>query len=258
MRVLITGASSYIGREISHYLKNEGYEVVLLSRRGFVNWNLGEPIPNHAPTDILIHVAFDRKRTLSQNINDVKVIFSQFSGRSILLSSFSAHSKALSVYGRSKYGQERLFLERGDVVLKLGVVTGEGAEGIFMLLRKLVKNSKILPMPRKGEAKLRITPVESIVREVGHQISDFQPGIYNLTEPKIFSMKRLLESIASSMSLSRIFLPTNTSLLDKILTGIFRNRNKPSPFDSYLSILRDIDEVETSRLRIPLSLRGPE
>jgi nucleoside-diphosphate-sugar epimerase len=258
MRVLITGASSYIGRKISFFLTNEGHEVVLLSRRGFVDWNLSEPIPNPRPTDTLVHVAFDRKRTLPQNINDLETIFYQFSGRSILLSSFSAHAKALSVYGRSKYAQERQFLERGGVVLKLGIVTGEGAEGIFMLLRKLVKNFRILPMPRRGLAKLRITTINSIVQEIGHQISDFQPGIYNLSETKVLSLKTFLEQIASSMGLKRIFLPINTSLLDHILIGIFRNRNKPSLFDSYLSILRDIEENEVSQLRMPLSRRAQD
>lgn len=69
MRILMTGSSGLIGKELSAYLRTEGHEVIGLSRQSHnqtntVQWDLTQPKPTYAealldgrPLDAVIHLA---------------------------------------------------------------------------------------------------------------------------------------------------------------------------------------------------------
>lgn len=64
MRLLLTGASGYLGRFIAANARAAGDHVTALGRRdpgvgGFIPFNLGKPPPTLPPADALVHAAFD-------------------------------------------------------------------------------------------------------------------------------------------------------------------------------------------------------
>jgi nucleoside-diphosphate-sugar epimerase len=251
MKVILTGSSSFIGRRLLAKLESCGHVVISIGRNETVRWKLGEDIPTFEDASVLIHLAYDRSRNLSDSIHDSELIINSFSGKIIYLSSMSAHSKAKSSYGRRKYAEECLFMSAGASVLKAGLVIGPDAEGVFGKLRLLVERLPIIPVLMRGRPLFYISQIENLLNEINHVLISSKSGIIRASSKAPLSLKEIIKQIASGLGDSKrlILLPKYPIHFVFVLLRIFSSR--PHLIDSYFSITEEISAQEVENLLPP-------
>jgi nucleoside-diphosphate-sugar epimerase len=151
----VTGARGYVGRIVSRALAAAGFDVIGLVRRPAAGsddrlYDLrGDPDANLLDgVDTLIHCAYDFSVTSEADIWAVNVVGTRrlleavaASGvrRSILVSSMSAYPGTDQLYGRAKLDTERIALDLGMAVVRLGLVYGPGWGGMAGSLKKMAE-----------------------------------------------------------------------------------------------------------------------
>jgi nucleoside-diphosphate-sugar epimerase len=149
----VTGAHGYVGRIVSRTLAAAGFDLIGLVRRpaagsGDRFYDLrGDPDAKLLDgVDTLIHCAYDFTVTSEADIWAVNVLGTRrllelvaASGvrRSILVSSMSAYPGTDQLYGRAKLDAERIALDLGMAVVRLGLVYGPGWGGMAGSLKKM-------------------------------------------------------------------------------------------------------------------------
>jgi nucleoside-diphosphate-sugar epimerase len=171
LRLILTGASGYIGERLVQLAVDRGYEVVVLgsapSRARVARvfpWHLGEePLPVvFAGATAVVHLGHswisDSKSGVSPaNVNLVgtkklaSAALAAGISRFIFASSTSARPGALNAYGRIKHAIEQHLLglphaEGRVLCARIGLVYGGAEKGQYGLLSKLVRMTPVLPM----------------------------------------------------------------------------------------------------------------
>jgi nucleoside-diphosphate-sugar epimerase len=253
MKLIVTGSSSFIGRRLVSHLEGCGHEVVSVGRRESIRWKLGEAIPAIENATFLIHLAYDRSRNTSDSIRDTQAIISSYSGKIIYLSSMSAHSRSKSIYGRRKYLEECLFITAGATVLKVGLVIGREAEGVFGKLRVLIERFQIIPVPLKGKPLFYITQIEDLVKEVNQALTLSKSGLIRASSKSPILLEDLIKQIVSELGLSRrqILIPKYPIHFVLFLLKVFSARLHL--LDSYFSMTVEITSEEVENFLKPSS-----
>lgn len=169
-RLLITGASGYLGRRLTELAAKRGYEVVALgttpsavAARNF-SWRLGDEPPSEAFEGVaaLIHLAHSwasdtkhGRRPENINLSGTEMLaraaIAAGVPRFVFASTVSARPEALNAYGRIKYALEQRLLALPEASTRLlcariGLVYGGPETGQYGLLSKLVRLTPALPM----------------------------------------------------------------------------------------------------------------
>ena len=157
MKLLITGATGYIGKRLVQAAKSHGYQVVvatkadldLLSPREFV-------MP--AEIDTVFHLAAITDAKLSNPSSEIKAASYLFTAAAekgaklVFVSSQAARKDAPTDYGRTKWQIEQLALVANGCVVRPGQVYGGIENGLFRVLstvvRKLPCYPAFLPAPK--------------------------------------------------------------------------------------------------------------
>jgi nucleoside-diphosphate-sugar epimerase len=151
----VTGARGYVGRIVSRALAAAGFDVIGLVRRPVSGssdrlYDLRrDPDANLLDgVDTLIHCAYDFAVTSEADIWAVnvagtrrllEVVAASGVRRSILVSSMSAYPGTDQLYGRAKLDTERIALDLGMAVVRLGLVYGPGWGGMAGSLKKMAE-----------------------------------------------------------------------------------------------------------------------
>ena len=131
--------------------------------------------------DVVVHLAYDRKAGIELNVEGVKRVFAAAAAagvsRQIFVSSYSARPDALSEYGRLKYLLETFFLERGQTIVRPGLVIGNG--GLFGRNMEQILHTPLMPLLNAGSDLLPVVAVEDLVTAMTTLLHR-EPGAYNL------------------------------------------------------------------------------
>lgn len=168
----VSGASGYVGGRILSHLRGSGIDAIALIRRpapgdrSARRYALGQPLDDGLLDGIstVVHAAYDT----SQRGKDIGVVnvagslplldgLAARGGRMVMISSLSAFAGAPSLYGRAKLELEHVVLERDGVVLRLGLVFGAGAGGMFGAMTRVLAKSTFVPMVGNGRQRLFVT-----------------------------------------------------------------------------------------------------
>ncbi len=212
--IAITGASGFIGTEMLHYFLNRNYKVTAyvrvipkeqLKNVIYVAFNLLDEKIGGIPDDLneFLHLAYvshdENANSETINLNFCKWLKAESEKRKFrvtYVSSFSAHENALSYYGKSKLACEKLFDLNSSLVLKPGLVIGNG--GLFARIKKEVLKSKFIFLPDGGQQKLQIIDVHDLCRVVEEGIVHKTAGLFWLAHPEVITLKDIEMQIAQS------------------------------------------------------------
>lgn len=166
MRIGVTGSSGYVGRSLVGHFRGQGHKVLELRRLGPGEIACNELRPFSLSgtvdssvfqgLDAVVHCAYDMRATRWREIEEVNVCGSKSLlnaarqagvSRLILMSSISAFSGAVSLYGRAKLLIEDEFYSSGGLVVRPGLVFGDSPGGMVGTLRKITSTLPIVPVP---------------------------------------------------------------------------------------------------------------
>ena len=161
IKIVITGATGYIGTRLSVLATRHGYDVVGASRQQpascIATWLHFDLASNEAVvlpvgTNVVLHLAANTVATNPLD-NDVDVAAAKgliksaqkAGARFIFVSSQTAREDAPTPYGRNKWRIEQAVLVAGGCVVRPGQVYGGDLRGLYGTLVKAVQKLPLLP-----------------------------------------------------------------------------------------------------------------
>lgn len=249
-RILITGASGFIGTNLIDYLQKKSLKILPFSRDlGFEYSEIVSNYINNEDINVIIHLAgkaHDLKNiSIEQdyfNVNtDLTInIFNSFlksnAKKFIFLSSVKAVKDQLdsvlteeiepdpiSAYGKSKLASEQYILQNSEgsdknvYILRPCMVHGPGNKGNLNLLYSIV--SKQIPWPLGAfENKRSFCSIENLCFVINELIiSETIPsGVYNISDDLPISTNDLVKLISDSLKIETKIFPINKKIIKMI------------------------------------------
>jgi nucleoside-diphosphate-sugar epimerase len=218
-KVLITGVSGFVGKELWRHLSSLGYEIIGVSRRAVSGLHahrsasLGESIKDfleeHKPQAI-IHCAHDFTDGTQNPTVQGTLLWEQEARatgieKQIFISSISADESNSTQYGDIKRELESHFLKQGHTCIRPGLVIGDG--GMFKSICRLIEKLPIVPIIGGSDTQLYVIHISDLS-------SAAQRCLQNAPSEKLIQLyygnpvrlKALAQAIAAKSSLNRIFL----------------------------------------------------
>lgn len=225
MKIVLTGASGFVGGRILQTLEAAGHEVLRLSRREmpgpWQRYALGDD-PAHIPWDgvgALVHAAYDftgrsREETFARNVRPGITLLeaARQAGvpRLVFISSMSAYTGCRSDYGRAKCELEREVAARQGISLRPGLVWGETSGGVMGSLERLVDRLAIVPYPHgRGGLSQYLVNEEDLGWVVARSVlptTQIPAGPCSVAHPAPVALRSILRQNARRAGKSRCFL----------------------------------------------------
>lgn len=270
MKIFIIAISSFLGSRLAAHLQKRGHFVTGTSRGpareaaySSVRYSLGEPFDASmvAGYDAVIHAAHDFSSP-RRTIDGAAILFRDIvelpspAVRQIFLSSYSARADAVSPYGASKYEIERMFLHRGETIVRPGLVIGNG--GMFGRNLQSILASPVIPLLDGGHDAVPVIGIGDFEVAMERLITERLSGASNLFNPVLPSMRELVVSILQHAGHRAILLPVPATLaLSAIRAANALGFRLPFDQDNIRSLKsnqRQIHESDLLRLCSPTSL----
>jgi uncharacterized protein YbjT (DUF2867 family) len=234
VRLLIIGASSFIGAHLVQAATAQGHEVIALSRSGkhqqgvakSIRWAFGERLPADAIRDVGcgIHLAHDfdgedgARRTIEATLCAVTQLRLNGVPRQLFFSSYSAGEHARSLYGKTKLAIEKALEGHENIVIaRPGLVIGEG--GVYDRIRKWAQRLSVIPLPDGGQGKIPVIAIDDLCERT-LQLANMAapPREANLFEPELKSLRELVLGAAEEAGRRPRILPVPSGLFLYLLT----------------------------------------
>lgn len=233
MRLLILGASGFIGTELIMHAIELGHEVVALCRSGQVDgysgtvlsWQFGAAVPETAlqKIDCAVHLAHDfggkkgAEGTLAGTLAAIDTIRAAGVGKQLVFSSYSAGAHAVSLYGQTKYALEQALAGMADIVIiRPGLVLGTG--GLHGRIRRLAAVLPVVPLPDGGKGLVPVIGLQRLCLEtlrLASGVSQLQEA--NLFEPQLRSLRQLVLDSAAETGRQPWLMPVPSALVLALL-----------------------------------------
>ncbi|MBE0460730.1 MAG: NAD(P)-dependent oxidoreductase [Candidatus Aminicenantes bacterium] len=234
-KILISGANGFIAGHLAKRLKRPNFRIIGISRllREINHYDyvyegrLMTPLKNifeREHIDVFIHCAnYTGDNDYQVNVDGTKLWAEQAKANGvrlqIFMSSISAKMDSLSSYGRAKYCLENWFVDNDHVVLRLGLVIGNG--GLFRRMVSMVKKYPLIPLLDNGKALVYITGIEflcDVVKDIIMNEELIKKGrIWNLFQPNSVTLKAILDGIKKECKTFCVLFPFPSSMALKLL-----------------------------------------
>lgn len=229
MRILITGATGFIGQAIVQAALRRGHQVIALSRSEIAGvpgvewhqWSLDDTQLTETVkgVDVALHLAHDfrgesgAKRTIHGTKVLAEAIAERGCSRQIFFSSYSAGKHAESIYGTTKTVIENFFMNlHGGIIVRPGLVIGDG--GIYQKIAAVATRLPVVPLPDGGRGKVPIIRIEQLcMRIITIAERGFALREINLFEPELATLRSLVKDAAHKAGKTPFILPIPGALL---------------------------------------------
>lgn len=224
MRIFISGINGFLGSSLKKNLEGFGH-VVLGSIRNKTNTSQYKTCENSISIieigksfdesclkniDLLIHAFHDfSKNSFNRNIDTTLKIFKIAKAfgtkKQIFISSYSSHPNATNEYGKIKWHLEQIFQKENQIVLKPGLVIGNG--GMFLRMLKNIKRSPVIPLLDGGLTEVPVLSLNDFLKSVNKIIDNDLSGCFNLHDNNIISMKEFIVTIKKVLKQKKVIVP---------------------------------------------------
>jgi NADH dehydrogenase len=273
MKIIITGATGYIGSRVVELAIRHGFEVVSMSRRSvrsdlaWIRYDFTDETIADLPSDTtaVIHLAADTSSTTdlgdSAELDSARLLISatrKAGSKLIFVSSQTAKLNAPTEYGRTKWRIEQEVLAAGGWVIRPGQVYGGTERGLFGTLVGIVRRLPVLPsfLPAPKVQPIHVDDLATgLLRVV--QPGNIPQGVLCLASPKPMSFTKFLSAIANHrVHALRFFVPMPIALV-KLIGFLLGSRLKSRLGVERLISLFELPMMETAHdlKRLNLTLR---
>lgn len=200
MRCAVTGANGFLGGLLATAFVRAGWDVRALVRHdnpqlgragiASIRYDLLEDgVPALSNLDLLVHAA---RTTAGDNVDAARRLFAAARaggvGRIAFISSLAAQGAQRSAYAREKRAIEALLDPQRDLIVRPGLVIGDG--GLFGAMTRAVRRFPFAPLP-VGEFSVYTIAAEKFVASVVTLVERAAPGCYTLCASEPSSLRDL-------------------------------------------------------------------
>jgi len=222
----ITGSNGYIGGCAKQHFAARGWEIFELTRRPRPNsrsapFQLGNDISPQLLSGFsaLVHCAYDFgplhwNEIMAVNVEGSRKILEAAREakvqKIVFISSISAFDGCRSLYGRAKLEIEKIALDCGALVIRPGLVYGNGSGGMFGKLAAQIKNSSIIPMIGSGSQIQFLVHEEDLcafIERFARGAVETPPRVLTAAHEQPWPFKQLLLEIAKALDRKPKFIP---------------------------------------------------
>lgn len=219
-KLVVTGATGYIGEELLTRARQGGFHVVAASRHEpsaphdeWMAYDLAstQTLSLPAGTDAVIHLAADTQSAYYsapeieiEGARRLVEAAAKISARLLFVSSQAAHPDAPTPYGRVKWRIEQMVLASGGCILRPGQVYGGSERGLYGELLRSLRRTKVFPkfVPAPMVQPIHVADLaDGILNHCLEFREPLQKLYLGATEPMHFS--DFLAGIAASNDLPR-------------------------------------------------------
>ena len=245
MKLLVTGATGYIGTHLMRLAQCRGHDVLALSRMkpsnatfSWIRFELSSASAVELPvgTEAVVHLAANTKHA-NYGEEDCEVAVAQelvksaqkIGAKFIFVSSQTARPDAPSAYGRTKWRIEQEVIAAGGWVVRPGQVYGGQLLGLYGMLANIVQRLPLLPafLPVPKVQPIHVNDLAEGLLRIAER-RDVFPGVYSLAATECISFSKFLNEIAvARLRRFRIFVPVPVvviNVLAKLLRASLRAR----------------------------------
>jgi nucleoside-diphosphate-sugar epimerase len=201
LHIGISGKNGFVASSLISYFEKNEVNIQIYSKPYFDLNNLPS-LSLHESLDVYIHVAWISETNHSdKNVAAVKTLAEECRQKKIqfiFISSFSAHSDAISEYGKTKFQCETLLQNYDACVIKPGLIAGKG--GLFYRMFSEIKNRSFQIIPGNGNQPIQIISIDDFCFAVHNLCADFKAKIFHLAHPKVISLTQFQHEICRHLN----------------------------------------------------------
>lgn len=232
--IIITGANGFIGSELVKHFSSKGWKVIALvhhlpkDKIEGVNYkeydlSLSPDEQLFVDADYLIHGAYikhdSHPDSYELNIQGAKNILSLSRKynlkKNIFLSSISSREDALSNYGKQKFAIEKLFNTDKDIVIRPGLVIGNG--GLVKEMTEFIKRKGVVPLIGGGKQPIQTVAVDDLISFIDKALTNEFTGTITIAEQNSITYKEFYKALSNQINAKPVFIPMPFFIAEMIL-----------------------------------------
>lgn len=219
MKVAITGSQGFLGSNLAKALVKSGHNVMGLCRSPKqdalgqleefqLNLNSAfhdlESLPEKP--DYLVHAAYNvhnPREDYHINVEGARQVFKWCETNAvnlIFISSCSAHAKAESYYGKSKWLLEQELDKTKHCIIRPGFIIGDG--GVYKRLKESIRKMKFAPLFWGGEQPIQLISIDNVVKSIQVSIEKPLKGAFHIVNHEILNIKSFYTLIFHALDLT--------------------------------------------------------
>ncbi|MFC4452652.1 complex I NDUFA9 subunit family protein [Deinococcus sonorensis] len=263
MRVLVTGASGFVGRALVAQLRQQGHDVRAASRQGqpvegapgvamdvtdlgSVQRGFGMAFPGAEPEAVmhLVGIIVEKGAQTFQTVHvdaTRHVLASTPRGaRYLHMSALGADPASPSGYSRSKGEAEQLVQGSGlaATIFRPSLIFGPGDDFFGRVLKQLVSLPPLVPQIGNGQFPFRPVGILDVVTAFAGALQRPETAgqTYALTGPQEYTFSQLLELELSALGKRKLIVPVPLPLMDLLVPVMQVLPSPPITRDQYLML----------------------
>jgi len=228
--VVITGGNGFLGSYLVAFFSGKGWKVKALVHNmpqqiiSGVEYHLYNLLA--APqqkivegTDCVIHCAYapnDFELNVKGTIQLLDISRKCGVRKNIFISSISTSESALSVYGKQKWACEKLYDQPTDLILRPGLILGNG--GLFGQMKEYLKKKRLIPLIQGGKQPLQTVYINDLAQAIFTSIEKDVTGLFTIASHEKTLYKEFYPMLCISVNRVPIYMVVPYWLLYLVLS----------------------------------------